>query len=115
MGWYLIIPIGRRYIFLKSLGLSWERSVKYHRWCGFYSVILMLINGIFYVAVWIYGNGNPTYNPKYVLLSHNLVAWGCPGYECLEKQKLMLRFNMYGFTSLFLVLTVTGFDFSWVQ
>ena len=27
----------------------------------------------------------------------------------------MLRVNMYGFTALFLVLTMTGFDFCWVR
>ena len=75
----------------------------------------MLIHGIFYVAVWIHGNGNPTYDPEGVLLRHNLVAWGCPGDECSEKQKRMLRVNMYGFTALFLVLTMTGFAFSWVR
>ena len=79
MGWYLIMPIGRVSIFLEALYLSWERSLKYHRWCGFYSVILMLIHGIFYVAVWINGNGNSTYDPEGVPLRHNLVAWGCPG------------------------------------
>ena len=47
----------------------------------------MLIHGIFYVAVWIRGNLNPTYDPEGVLLSHNLVEWGCPGDECSEKKK----------------------------
>ena len=75
----------------------------------------MLIHGIFCVAVWIHGNGNPTYNPEGVLLCHNIVAWGCPGDKCSEKQKRMLRVNMYGFTALFLVLTMTGFAFSWVR
>ena len=91
----------------------------------------MLIHGIFYVAVWIHGNGNLTYDPEGVLIHHNLVARGCPGDEHSEKQKRMLqvnmygftsekrkrmlRVNMYGFTALFLVLTTTGFAFSWVR
>ena len=75
----------------------------------------MLIHGIFYVAVWINGNGNPTYDPEGVLLRHNLVAWGCPGDECSGGGERMIRVNMYGLNALFLVLIMTGFAFSWVR
>jgi len=31
LGWYLLMPIGRKSVLLEALGLSWERAVKYHR------------------------------------------------------------------------------------
>ena len=67
------------------------------------------------MVVLIHGNGNPTYNPEVVLLRHNCFSRGYPGDERSDKQKRMLRFNMYGFTALFLVLTMKGFAFSWVR
>ena len=30
LGWYLLLPIGRKSVLLQAAGVSWERAVKYH-------------------------------------------------------------------------------------
>lgn len=110
LGWYLLMPIGRKSILLEALGMSWDRAIKYHRWVGFYSVFLMFVHGVLYFMVIIYGNGHPTYDPDGVMLKHNLLAWGCSGHDlCDEDQALLLRINMYGIFTLILVLEITIF------
>ena len=116
LGWYLLMPIGRRSVLLEALGLSWERAVKYHRWVGFYTVALMVIHSFMYIGVWIHGDGHPTYDPDGVMLKHNLMPWGCAGTgECSESQTYKLRVNMYGIVCLLLVLLMTGFALPWVR
>ena len=117
LGWYLLMPIGRKSVILESLGLSWDRAIKYHRWIGFYSIFLMFLHGLFYFMVMIHGNGHPVYDPDGVMLKHNLMAWGCSGGddesedepECDAEQHLMLRINLYGIISLVLVLEIGFF------
>jgi predicted ferric reductase len=116
LGWYLLMPIGRRSVLLEALGLSWERAVKYHRWVGFYTVSLMVIHSFMWFGVWIHGDGHPTYDPDGVMLKHNLVPWGCAGTgECSESQTYQLRINMYGIVALLLVLVMTGFALPWAR
>jgi len=110
LGWYLLMPIGRKSILLESLGMSWDRAIKYHRWVGFYSVFIMFVHSLLYFMVIIYGNGHPVYDPDGVMLKHNLLAWGCSGHDlCDEDQALLLRINMYGIFTLILVLEITIF------
>ena len=41
LGWYLLLPIGRKSVLLEALGVSWERAVvRYHDWVGYYSVLV---------------------------------------------------------------------------
>jgi len=115
LGWYLLMPIGRNSVLLEALGITWDRAIKYHRWVGFYSVFIMFVHGLLYFMVMIYGNGHPVYDPDGVMLKHNLLAWGCKGYEegdekgCDADQHLLLRINMYGIFTLVLVLEITIF------
>ena len=110
LGWYLLMPIGRKSILLEALGISWDRAIKYHRWVGFYSVFVMFVHGLLYFMVIIYANGHPVYDPDGVMLKHNLLAWGCSGHdECDEDQHLLLRINMYGIFTLVLVMEITIF------
>ena len=80
------MPVGRRSILLEAMGLSWDRAIKYHRWVGFYSVAVMFVHGMLYIAVLIYGNGNPVYDPEGVMLKHNLVPGGCRE-DCDDDQR----------------------------
>jgi len=115
MGWYLLMPVGRRSVLLEALGLSWERAIKYHRWVGFYSILLMAVHGGMYVAVWIYGNKHPTYDPDGVMLKRNMVpGWGCDD-TCNADQRREHRISMYGFVSLFLVLIMAYFALPWFR
>lgn len=110
LGWYLLMPVGRKSVLLEALGMSWDRAIKYHRWVGFYTVFIMLLHGLFYVMVLMHGSGHPVYDPKGVMLKHNLLAWGCTGDdECDADQHLMLRINMYGIVALILVVEMTIF------
>eukprot|EP00531_Pseudo-nitzschia_arenysensis_P006654 CAMPEP_0116136866 /NCGR_PEP_ID=MMETSP0329-20121206/11957_1 /TAXON_ID=697910 /ORGANISM="Pseudo-nitzschia arenysensis, Strain B593" /LENGTH=780 /DNA_ID=CAMNT_0003631771 /DNA_START=281 /DNA_END=2623 /DNA_ORIENTATION=+ len=118
LGWYLLMPVGRKSVLLEALGVSWDRAIKYHRWVGFYTTFVMILHGLFYILVLIHGNGHPVYDPDGVMLKHNLFAWGCRSDddsdsededECDVDQKLLLRINMYGITSLVLVVVMTIF------
>jgi len=120
LGWYLLMPIGRKSVLLEALGLSWERAIKYHRWVGFYTFAIMFAHGLLYFLVLSHGNGHPVYDPEGVMLKHNLLAWGCRGDDeesesedeevgCDEHQKQLLWVNMFGITSLVLVLVITIF------
>ena len=42
LGWYLLMPVGRKSVLLESMGMSWDRAIKYHRWVGFYTRIALL-------------------------------------------------------------------------
>jgi len=105
LGWYLLMPVSRKSVLLEALGLSWCRAIKYHRWVGFYSIIIMVLHGFFYFMVIIHGHGHPEYDPNGVMLKHNLLAWGCSDEnECDDNQRLRLRTNLYGILALVLVL-----------
>ena len=107
LGWYLLMPVGRKSVLLEALGMTWDRAIKYHRWVGFYSIFVMFLHSLFYVMVFIYGNGHPVYDPDGVMLRHNLLAWGCSGEdECDADQRLLLQINMYGIVCLVLVLEI---------
>lgn len=106
LGWYLLMPVGRKSVLLEALGLTWDRAIKYHRWVGFYSIFVMFLHGLFYFMVLIYGNGHPVYDPDGVMLRHNLLAWGCSEEECDADQRLLLRINIYGILSLVLVFEI---------
>lgn len=109
LGWYLLMPIGRKSVLLEALGLSWERAVKYHRWVGYYSVAIMVAHSLLYVSIWIYGDGHADFDPDGQLLQRNLIPWYCSRNECDDDQARMLRINMYGIVTLVLILTMTVF------
>ena len=108
------MPVGKRSVLLEAMGLSWDRAIKYHRWCGFYSVAIMFVHGMLYIAVLIYGNGHPVYDPDGVMLKHNLLAWGCQ-QDCDDDQRQQLRINIYGIVTLVLVMTMTLFALSFFR
>ncbi len=109
LGWYLLMPIGRKSVLLEALGLSWERAVKYHRWIGYYSIVIMVVHSLLYVSIWIYGDGHAIFDPDGQMLQRNLIPWYCSKNECDEDQARMLRVNMYGIVTLVLILTMTIF------
>jgi len=110
LGWYLLMPIGRKSIFLEALGMSWERAVKYHRWVGYYSVAIMVVHSLSYVGVWTHGDNHPDFDPEGQMLAQNLVPWYCSKNECDEDQARMLRINIYGAITLVLILVMTIFS-----
>lgn len=121
LGWYLLMPIGRKSVFLEALGLSWDRAIKYHRWVGFYTIAIMFAHGFLYFVVLIYGDGHPIYDPHGDMIEHNLLAWGCSSSEdesesedeatgCDEDQKQLLRMNTYGIIALVLILIIAIFS-----
>jgi len=110
LGWYLMMPVGRKSVLLEALGMSWDRAIKYHRWVGFYSIAIMVVHSLMYVMVIIHGNGDSEYDPDGVMIKHNLLAWGCNGEdECDADQRLMLRINVYGIICMLLILVMTLF------
>jgi len=44
LAWYLMLPIGRRSVVLEATNVSWEHSVKYHRWVGYWTFVLVLLH-----------------------------------------------------------------------
>jgi hypothetical protein len=114
LGWWILMPIGRRSTFLEIVGLPWDRAIKYHRWVGYYTVALSFAHGLSYVALIDHGNGNPRYDPDGVLYAQNLHASGCDEEgACDEDQKHLLRRNMYGIAAFVLccVMTIFSVDF----
>ena len=97
LGWYLILPIGRKSVVLEAINLSWEQSVKYHRWVGYYTFVLVIAHCAMYIAVWIHGNGHPRFDPDNLMIDHNLIPWGCNA--CDEAQQRQLRINYFGLTA----------------
>lgn len=122
LGWYLILPIGRRSVMLEALCLSWERAVKYHRWMGYYTMLLTIGHGVMYVGVWFYGDGHERFDPDGLMLQHNLVPWGCSTMNeddvidsCDDDTALQLRVNFYGITAFVLMMIMTLFALPWVR
>ncbi|KAL3910338.1 MAG: hypothetical protein SGILL_007731 [Bacillariaceae sp.] len=122
LGWYLILPIGRRSVMLEAFCLSWERAVKYHRWIGYYTFALVIGHGVMYLGVWIYGDGNERYDPDSHMVRRNLVPWACSddgsgsdsadGSDnafCDEDQAYQLRVNYYGIAAFALMAIMTVF------
>jgi len=115
LGWYLLMPIGRKSVLLEALGMSWDQAIKYHRWVGYYSVAIMFVHGILYIVVWVSGDGHATFDPDGKMIQRNMVPWYCSTNECTEDESRLLRVNMYGFASLTLVLVMTAFALPWVR
>ena len=115
LGWYLLMPIGRKSVFVEALGMSWERAVKYHRWVGYYSVVIMAVHSILYMSLWVYGDGHPTFDPDSKMAQRNMVPWYCSMNECNEDEARQLRVNMYGFVTLALIMIMTAFALPWVR
>lgn len=115
LGWYLLMPVGRKSVLLEALNISWERAIKYHRWVGYYSVVLMFVHSVMYVAIWSYGDSNPSYDPNGGMAARNMIPWHCSTNECDEDTARMLRRNMYGFVTLFLILVMTAFTIPWIR
>merc|ERR1711933_267027 len=82
---------------------------------GYYSVIIMLVHSILYIAIWVHGDGNPNYDPDGKMVESNLIPWYCSNNECDEEQSRILRVNMYGFVTMFLILVMTAFALPWVR
>ena len=116
LAWYLILPIGRRSVVLEAFNLSWERAITYHRWIGYYTLILVVLHGFMYASVWLYGNGNQRFDPDGYMILRNLVPWGCNTAEiCDDDQRLQLRINYYGITSFVFMLTMTCFTLPYIR
>ena len=113
VGWYLLMPMGRRSILLEALGVSWEKAVKYHRWVGYYTVVIIVLHGSGYVAVWLRGNGDERWDPDGVMVRHTLVPWGCR--ECNEDQHFLHSTSMYGMVCMLLVTIMAFFSLPWFR
>ncbi len=109
------MPVGRKSVLLEALNISWERAIKYHRWVGYWSVLIMITHSIMYVCIWVYGDGNPNYDPDGIMVEENMVPWYCSTNECTEDQARMLRINMYGFVTLSLIIVMTVFTLPWIR
>jgi len=116
LGWYLILPIGRRSVMLEAFCLSWERAVKYHRWIGYYTMYLTLGHCIMYFGIWIHGNGHERFDPHGMMIRHNMVPWGCSNRDnedaidyCDDDKALDLRINMYGLVAFLFMMIMTIF------
>lgn len=107
LGWYLMMPIGRKSVLLEMFGVSWEYAIKWHRMIGAYTIGLILAHGVLYFIVWIHGDGHPDYDPEGKMVEHNLLR--CDS-SCDEDQELMFRQNMYGLVTLAcsIVMAVTS-------
>jgi len=114
LGWYLILPIGRRSVVLEALNVSWEHSVKYHRWVGYWTFVLVLLHSAMYVAVWIHGNGQSRFDPESLMIRHNLVPWGC-NTTCDNDQFRQLRINFFGIFALIFMTIMVVFSLPWIR
>jgi hypothetical protein len=73
LGWYLMVPIGRRSVFLELMHISWESAIKYHRWLGYYTCIVTIVHSLLYFVIWAEFNGHTTFDPNATMLRTNLV------------------------------------------
>jgi predicted ferric reductase len=115
LGWYLLLPIGRKSVLLEAVGVSWERAVKYHRWVGYYTVLIIVIHSILYLFIWIHGDGNPKYDPEGKMIQQNIVPWYCSKNDCDEAQARQLRVNIYGFLTILFIGIMTVFSIPWIR
>jgi predicted ferric reductase len=115
LGWYLLLPIGRKSVLLEAVGVSWERAVKYHRWVGYYTVLIIFIHSILYLFIWIHGDGNPMYDPEGEMIQQNIVPWYCSKNDCDEAQARQLRVNIYGFLTILFIGIMTVFSIPWIR
>ena len=107
-----MVPIARRSIILEVLGISWEYAIKWHRWLGAYTVVIILLHSILYFVVWFHGNSHPDYDPTGVMLKENLASCNIED-GCDEDQALRLRQNWYGIVSsaAALIIATTSMNF----
>eukprot|EP00971_Amphidinium_carterae_P216887 4305418-Amphidinium_carterae.1 len=110
IGWYLVLPVSRRSVFLEMLGLSWESAIKYHRWIGYHTTLVTALHTGGYIAVWIYANGSAEYDPKGRMLRHNMLPWGCSDGGCTQSELVELTINMWGFGAFILMLVIVAFS-----
>ena len=115
LGWYLLLPIGKKSVLLEAVGVSWERAVKYHRWVGYYTVLIIVIHSIQYLFIWIHGDGNPSYDLEGEMIQQNMVPWYCSKNDCDEAQARQLRVNIYGFLTLLFIGIMTVFSTPWIR
>jgi len=110
IGWYCVLPVSRRSVFLEMLGLSWESAIKYHRWIGFHTTFVTALHCAGYIAVWIYANGSREYDPEGDMIKKNMLPWGCADGSCTQRQLLQLAINLWGFGAFILMLVMVGFS-----
>jgi len=111
LGWYLMVPIGRRSVFLELMHISWESAIKYHRWLGYYTCIVTIVHSLLYFVIWAEFNGHTTFDPNATMLRTNLVWGACDGKDvCSDDQKIMLERNIYGILTLVCMGTMTIFS-----
>jgi len=115
LGWYLLLPIGRKSVLLQAAGVSWERAVKYHRWVGYYTVLIIVVHSILYFFIWIHGDSHPNYDPEGEMIRQNMVPWYCSKNDCNEDQARQLRVNNYGFLTLLFIVIMTAFSIPWIR
>lgn len=117
LGWFVLMPIGRRSALLQVLGIPWEVAVKYHRWLGWYTLAILLAHTLMYIAVWIYASGHPKYDPAGNLLRHMMVPGSCNDGACDEySDRNMLHTKMmYGFAALFIMLLMCIFSINYIR
>lgn len=114
LAWYLMLPMGRRSVILEATNVSWEHSVKYHRWVGYWTFVLVLLHCSMYVAVWMHGNGQARFDPESLMIHHNLVPWGC-NTTCDEEQYRQLRINFFGIYAFIFMVIMVVFSLPWIR
>ncbi|CAN6461951.1 unnamed protein product [Victoria cruziana] len=53
---FLFIPVSRGSVLLKLAGLTFEESVKYHKWLGHIVMAIFTVHGICFITIWTYSN-----------------------------------------------------------
>lgn len=109
LGWYLIMPMGKRSIALKALGMPWEMALKYHRWVGFYTAWVFALHSFGYFALWIHMGE----------LGKQLDGCGFRSSGCGdgsdEDLNFLSRMNWWGVINLFILAAITFTSWSWVR
>jgi predicted ferric reductase len=97
LGWFVLMPMGRKSILLEVLQVPREIAVKYHRWLGWFTLDVALLHIFLFLSVWIYANGDALYDPDGNMLRHMMVPRSCKDGSCDADTTVYHIQNMYGY------------------
>jgi predicted ferric reductase len=113
LGWFVLMPMGRKSVLLEVLHVPREVALKYHRWLGWFTLGVCLTHVVLFLSIWVYANGNPIYDPDSNLLRQMMVPGSCKDESCDADTNTYHVQNMYGYATAIamIFMCITSWDF----
>jgi predicted ferric reductase len=115
LGWFVLMPMGRKSILLEVMHVPREIAIKYHRWLGWYTLWVGVSHVILYTSVWIHGNGSPIYDPDGNMLKQMMVPRSCKNGACDADTTTIHLQNMFGYAVLFAMMFMAVTSLNYVR